>query len=189
MKPALAGVGLAALLALSACEYDPQADETDAAARTEASTQTVAAILGDEADLSQLADALNEAGLAGVLDGNAPYTVFAPTNEAFGKLGDAAGELGSEDNRAALVAVLRGHIVPGTLTRQDIADALSGADGEAVTMETMGEGPLTFGGSGDAITVTAADGTSARLAGAGTRGSNGAVIPIDAVLKDFSSGE
>ena len=84
-----------------------------------------------------------------------------------------------------LAAVLRGHVLPGMLTTGDIAKAIDANGGKAVSMRTMGTGTVNFARNGPDLTVTADDGSSAKLSGAGMSASNGAVLPIDAVLKKF----
>ena len=82
-----------------------------------------------------------------------------------------------------MVAVLRDHIVPGYLTPQDIAKAIEADDDGSIQMRTMGDHVLTFTGEGDAVTVTAEDGATARFAGEALLGSNGVAIPLDGVLR------
>jgi len=87
------------------------------------------------------------------------------------------------EQRAALAALLRDHILPGYVTRDDINDALRRAAGNGVKMKTMGGHVVTFAGTGKAVTVTQEDGSSAKLAGDPLLAGNGVAIPIDGVLK------
>jgi len=177
-RGALAALGAAAL-ALQGCS----SNETGAEETAEASDETLAAMVAEADGLSTVSDALTEAGLAQVFDGAAAYTLFAPQDGAFEELGEAGDDLRSPEQRAAMVAILRDHIVPGYLTPDDIANAVEMADDGSVEMRTMGDHVLTFTGEGDVITVTSEDGSKASFAGDALRASNGVAIPLDGVLK------
>ena len=71
------------------------------------------------------------------------------------------------------------------LTTADIGKAIDANGGKPITMRTMGTGTVSFARNGSDLAVTADDGSSAKLSGAGMAASNGAVLPIDAVLKKF----
>jgi uncharacterized surface protein with fasciclin (FAS1) repeats len=118
-----------------------------------------------------------------VFDGTAPYTILAPQDAAFDKLGEAGTELRKPEQRAAMVAIVRDHIIPGYLTPDDIGDAIDRAAGNGVKMRTMGDHVVTFARDGEAITVTQEDGSTARLVGEPLLAGNGVAIPVDGVLK------
>jgi uncharacterized surface protein with fasciclin (FAS1) repeats len=149
----------------------------------EVSDETLASVVEDADGLSTVSGVLGDAGLEQVFDGAAAYTLFAPQDAAFDALGEAGEELRTAEQRAAMVAILRDHIVPGYLTPDDIANAIEMADDGSVEMRTMGDRTLTFTGERDAITVTAEDGASARFAGDALRASNGVAIPLDGLLR------
>jgi uncharacterized surface protein with fasciclin (FAS1) repeats len=182
-KPILtAALACAGLVLLPACKKT----EGDAGTGTEASKPadtTLAKAIGSAKDLSTVAAALKATGLDAVFDGNASYTVLAPTNAAFDALGDKKSALTAPENGAAMAAALRDHIVPGTLTPDDIGKAIDAAKGEPVKMRTVGNGELTFAKSGSAITVTAPDGSKANFTGDVVAAKNGVAIPIDGLLK------
>lgn len=186
-RPLVAVLSAAAVLApLAACGGARDDQATAAASSTagaRASSDTLAKTLSDTAGLSTVAGALKASGLATVFDGNAPYTLLAPTDDAFGALGEAGAALKTPENAAAMAAVLRAHVLPGVVTTRDIRAALKAHPGKPLKMTTMGGSDVTFAAAGDAITVTAADGASAKLDGNETAASNGVAIPIDAVLK------
>ncbi len=179
MKNTLAFVALAAgLMTLSACNSD-----ADVAGEGEADvgTETLAALLEDADDLSVVSEILGNAGLQGVFDGNAPYTILAPTDAAFSALDIP---LDGEEARAARVAIVREHIVPGFLSRADIEAAI-GRSGGSVEMQTMGSNTLTFSSDGDQLVVASSDGTQGMVTGDVMSGANGSIIPIDTVLKSM----
>jgi len=127
--------------------------------------------------VSSFAAALKKTGLDGIFQGPGDYTVLAPENGAFGSLGET-----SED--AILAAVLREHILPGTILPDDIKAALQAENGEPVSMATMGSGVISFSLAGERIVATSSDGRKAMLSDSPVRAANGVVIPVDAVLRD-----
>jgi uncharacterized surface protein with fasciclin (FAS1) repeats len=177
-------LAVAALMPLAGCG-DNLGDTKEAAATASApaSTGTLATALTDAAGLSTVSGALKSSGLATVFDGNAPYTLLAPDDDAFGALGPAGAALRTPENAAAMATVLRAHVLPGIVTTADIRAALKARQGKPVKMTTMAGSDLTFASEGEAITVTAADGSRAKLSGPETAATNGVAIPIDAVLK------
>ena len=176
-------VAAAALVALGGCSNGT--GNTAQAVATEPSDHTLAEAISSDGDLSTLAGALRDSGLSQIFDGAGSYTILAPTNEAFAKLGDAGKALTQQGDGAAMAAMLRGHIVPGYLTPTDIGSAIDAHGGQA-KIESMGNGELKFTREGDAIKVTAGDGSSAMISGAAVEASNGVAIPLDSVLKNLA---
>lgn len=172
---------LALLLALPACGQDASTPDKSEAAKPQ--SKALSAAIADSADLKTLSGALASTGISAVFDGKASYTVLAPTDGAFAALGDKGKALSQPEEKPALAAVLRDHIVPGTLTREDIAKAIEASGGKPVKMRTVGEGTVSFAKSGDDITVTGADGSTAKIEGAAIAANNGVALPISAVLK------
>ena len=141
-------------------------------------------LLASREDLRQFNRIVASSGLGSVLDGVGPYTLFAPTDSALEGLG--AGQvdaLAGEQMRPQAAALLRAHIVPGTVTRRDLETALGNSRRGPVKMKTMAGGDLTFSREDGAIVVTSADGARARLAGEEEIGTNGAVQPVDGLLR------
>ena len=181
-KRALTALLAGSLLTLGACNSDAEVD-AEGQGNGEIGNETLAALMEDADDLSTVTDIMGSSGLQGVFDGNAPYTVFAPTDEAFSAL-DVP--LEDEETRAARVAILREHIVPGYLSRDDIVAAI-GRSGGSVEMQTMGTNTLTFSGTEDALRVASSDGSQASVTGEVLSGANGSIIPIDGVLKSMNA--
>lgn len=165
-----------AMLALAACSASETAGE-DGAPVT--STKTLGELVKDDRAFGTLETVLNNAGLAAVLDGAGPYTVFAPADGAFEKSGE---DFTGEAMKAPGAALVRAHIVPGALTRRDIEAAIARDSDGKVEMRTMGEGLLTFSRDGDLLKVTAPDGATAALTGQETVAGNGVLQPIDGLL-------
>ena len=83
-------------------------------------------------DHTTLVAAVKAAGLVDTLEGAGPFTVFAPTNEAFAELPKGTVEtLLKPENKDKLTAVLTYHVVPGRLTAQDLADKIDQMGGKA----------------------------------------------------------
>src|SRR5690242_17444133 len=111
---------LAALLGVSAC-MPPGAGTTGPAAvmvggKPMAPTRTIFENTADSADHTRFVHAVKAAGLADTLESPGPYTVFAPTDAAFGRLPPGTlDRLVRPENREGLVRLLSYHIVPGRL--------------------------------------------------------------------------
>ncbi|GAA0639756.1 fasciclin domain-containing protein [Brevundimonas lenta] len=174
MRRALAPV---AALTLVACSGGDDG-KTAGAEAARPSSENLAVALKGEGDLDTLESVTTNSGLASVLEGVGPYTVFAPTNAAF----TAGGDLTGEAAKAEAAALLRAHIVPGALTRQDIRAAIDRAGAGGAKMRTMADGMLTFTRDGETIVVTGPDGATARLTGDEELASNGVLQPLDGVL-------
>ncbi|WP_411287904.1 fasciclin domain-containing protein [Phenylobacterium sp.] len=118
-----------------------------------------------------LAAALTAAGLVNTLKGAGPFTVFAPTDAAFGKLPAGTVEtLLKPENRAQLVAVLTYHVVPGKV----MSSALVGKATEAKTVEGR---TVNIDARMGGVTVN-----GAKVVAADVAASNGVIHVIDTVL-------
>lgn len=119
---------------------------------------------------STLLAAAKAAGLVEALNGPGPITVFAPTDEAFGKLPKGTVEnLLKPENRDALASILKYHVVPGSLTSRDVI-RMSGA-------VTLNGQKIDFSRSGSSVMVDGAAVSSVDIAC-----SNGIIHVVDAVL-------
>ena len=89
-------------------------------------------------DFNTLVTAVKEAGLVDTLKGDGPYTVFAPTDEAFAKLPDGTLESLLAD-KEKLAKVLTYHVVPGKVMSRDIADmqSLNTVEGSSISTSTL----------------------------------------------------
>jgi uncharacterized surface protein with fasciclin (FAS1) repeats len=133
-------------------------------------------------DHATLAKAVKAAGLERTLSGAQPYTLFAPTEAAFGKLPAGASEgLLAPEGKGKLTALLTGHIVQGFVTAEDLTRAVERGKGKA-QLATVGGSTLTFARQGEALVLTDGGGGQARVVSSGQNNSNGVVHGIDAVL-------
>jgi uncharacterized surface protein with fasciclin (FAS1) repeats len=153
-----------------------------APAKGEQPKTSILQALTNSADHKALAKAVQAAGLTETLSGAQPYTLFAPTDSAFGKLPGGAESLAAPEAKGQLVALLAGHIVPGLVTAQDLGRAVDRGKGKA-ELATVGGSNLRFSREGGSIVVTDAAGAQARITRADQLQSNGVVHSIDAVLR------
>jgi uncharacterized surface protein with fasciclin (FAS1) repeats len=126
-------------------------------------------------DHTTLVAAVKAAGLVDTLEGKGPFTVFAPTNAAFGKLpAGTVDTLVKPENKAALTKILTYHVVPGKLEASHLTDGkkLKTVEGEELTVRKSGDKVTIIDAKGDASTVTIPD----------VNQSNGVIHVIDTVL-------
>jgi uncharacterized surface protein with fasciclin (FAS1) repeats len=116
------------------------------------------------------------------LSGAGPFTVFAPTNDAFAKLpAGTVDTLLKPENKAQLTKILTYHVVPGRITAADIA-AAAAANGGTATYTTVEGEPLRFMESGGGWWVIDAQGNRAMITIPNVMQSNGVIHVIDTVL-------
>ena len=134
-------------------------------------------------DHTTLVAAVKAAGLVDTLEGPGPFTVFAPTNEAFAALPKGTVDsLLMPENKDKLTAILTYHVVPGHMTAADIAGQIDQMGGK-LTLKTVQGEELTFERMGkSALTVTDAKGDVARVTIPDVLQSNGVIHVINKVL-------
>lgn len=131
-------------------------------------------------DHTTLVSLVKKAGLVSTLEGPGPFTVFAPTNEAFAKLPKATVSKVTSDN-VLLTKVLTYHVVPGRLTTQDITAQIKAGGGTAELKTVEGDSvAATMDGSN--IRLTGAGGGSAIITIPNVAQSNGEIQVINGVL-------
>ncbi len=133
-------------------------------------------------DHTTLVAAVKAADLVSTLKSDGPFTVFAPTNEAFAKLpaGTVEGLLKPE-NKAQLSKILTYHVVSGNLDAAAVIAAVKSGNGEA-DITTVSGGKLTVTLEMDKVKLTDESGNSAYVVAADLNGSNGVVHVIDSVV-------
>jgi len=132
--------------------------------------------------LSTLVAAVKAAGLVETLSGEGPFTVFAPTNEAFAKLPAGTVEtLLEPENKEQLQSILTYHVLA---TKAPAAAAIKMVQdgGGSASVATVQGGELTFSLQGDSLMVEDSAGNMATVVAADLMQSNGVVHVIDAVL-------
>jgi uncharacterized surface protein with fasciclin (FAS1) repeats len=127
-------------------------------------------------DFTTLVAAVQAAGLEETLRGEGPFTVFAPTDDAFAALPAGTVDTLLADPTGALTDILTYHVVEGEVLAADVV----GMDGQPVT--TVNGGTFTVGVDGDSVTLTDAQGNTVNVVQTDIVTSNGVIHVIDAVL-------
>lgn len=134
------------------------------------------------ADHTTLVAAVKAAGLVDTLKGPGPFTVFAPTNAAFGKLpAGTVDTLLKPENKAMLSGILTYHVVAGKVAAKDVIKLIKEGNGKA-EIKTVAGGILTAKLEGGAVMLTDAKGNSAKVVTADLTSSNGVIHVIDSVV-------
>lgn len=150
-----------------------EAPETTETTEAPEAAGTIVEVAAGNPDFSTLVDLVGKAGLAEALGGEGPFTVFAPTNEAFEKVDKATLEALAADPTGALADVLKLHVVSGKIMA---ADAVA-ADGTSI--DTLGGGKLK---------VEVVDGDvmvgGAKVVTPDVAASNGVIHVLDSVITE-----
>jgi uncharacterized surface protein with fasciclin (FAS1) repeats len=178
---------LAGSLLLAACGGDDDgnaaadttmaADTTSTTAMTPdttAATGTIVDVASSTDGFSTLVTAVKAAGLVDTLSGPGPFTVFAPTDDAFAKL--PSGTLDSllmPENKDQLTSILTYHVVPGTVMASDV---------KAGPVKTVNGAEFTVSMEAGKVVITDAKGNKANVVQTDVTASNGVIHVIDAVL-------
>jgi uncharacterized surface protein with fasciclin (FAS1) repeats len=133
-------------------------------------------------DHTTLVAAVKAGGLVSTLEGKGPFTVFAPTNEAFAALpAGTVDTLLKPENKQMLDKILTYHVVPGRLDSAALDRDIKKGDGKATLKTVQGES-LTVTGSGKSLMVTDEKGGTAQVTIADVMQSNGVIMVIDKVM-------
>lgn len=185
MKSIKFALASAVALSLAACAgeavEETTADETSVAEEATAAGNVVEVAQGDET-FSTLVAAVTAAELGTMLSGEGPFTVFAPTNDAFGKLPEGTVEKLTTEDVDTLTAILQYHVVEGKVDAATLTEAISGAGEEGYTVTTVGGGTFTAAVVDGAVVLTDAAGNTATVTSADVETSNGVIHVIDTVL-------
>jgi len=145
-------------------------DNMDSMNSSNNANKTIAEIAMSTGMHNTLVSALKAAGLDGMLMANGPYTVFAPTDDAFAKLpAGTVDMLMQPENRDKLRAILSYHVVPGNVSAREVM--------EMTSAKTADGAMLRIGMMGDRVMIN-----DANVVKADVRASNGIVHVIDSVL-------
>jgi uncharacterized surface protein with fasciclin (FAS1) repeats len=133
-------------------------------------------------DHTTLVAAVKAGGLVDTLKGKGPFTVFAPTNEAFASLpAGTVDTLLKPENKQTLDKILTYHVVAGKLDSAKLNQDIKKGGGKA-ELKTVEGGILTVSGSGKDLIVMDEKGGSAKVTIADVMQSNGVILVIDKVL-------
>ena len=191
-----------AMISLSACSNEAAAPVAEETAAADAMAPEAAAAGGNSMvggaemfadkpiaenasaapNLTTLVTAVKAAGLVETLAGPGPFTVFAPTNDAFAKVDKATLDgLLKPEAKASLTKVLTYHVVAGKMTAADLAAKITEGKGTAKLKTVAGE-ELTLTMDGDKVKVAGMGGSTAFVTQADVTQSNGVVHVVDGVL-------
>jgi uncharacterized surface protein with fasciclin (FAS1) repeats len=133
-------------------------------------------------DHTTLVAAVKAAGLVDTLSSPGPFTVFAPTNEAFAKLpAGTVDTLLKPENKATLTKVLTYHVVAGKLSAMDLMAKVKAGGGKATLTTVEGE-TLSVSEKAGALWLWDAKGGGAKISIADVNQSNGVIHVVDTVL-------
>jgi uncharacterized surface protein with fasciclin (FAS1) repeats len=136
----------------------------------------------NSAEHTTLVAAVKAAGLVETLKGTGPFTVFAPTNDAFKKLPAGTVEtLLKPENKEMLTKVLTYHVVAGRMDAAAIKKAIKAGMGKA-TLKTVAGGTLTASMMGDKVMLTDEKGGMSHVTIANVMQSNGVIHVVDTVV-------
>ena len=134
-------------------------------------------------DHTTLVAAVKAAGLVDTLEGPGPFTVFAPTNEAFKKLPPGTVEsLVKPENKPTLTKILTYHVVPGRLSAQELADMVDKGGGKAILKTVEGDGLTVMRKGNHHLTLTDDKGDVATITIADVFQSNGVIHVVNGVM-------
>lgn len=159
-------IALAATTGMVKAEHHEEKDKPAAEA---AATKDIVAVASEADDFSTLVAAVKAAGLVETLQGEGPFTVFAPTNAAFDALPEGTVEtLLKPENKEKLKAILLYHVVPAKVMAADVAP---------MKVATAGGAEATITVDGDTVMIDAA-----KVVKTDIIASNGVIHVIDKVI-------
>jgi uncharacterized surface protein with fasciclin (FAS1) repeats len=174
-------MALAAVFAFSCIAAHAQKDPDVGGAPMYATKNIVQNAVNSQ-DHTTLVAAVKAGGLVDTLEGPGPFTVFAPTNEAFAKLpAGTVDNLLKPENKDTLVKILTYHVVAGKITAKDLKKQIKAGGGKAV-LKTVQGGSLTATWQGGKIVLTDEKGGTSTVTIADVFQSNGVIHVVDSVL-------
>lgn len=133
-------------------------------------------------NFTTLVAAVKAADLVETLSGEGPFTVFAPTNDAFAKLPDGTVEtLLKPENKIALTSILTYHVVSGKYEAAAVIEAINGNDG-SFTVTTVQGNDIVLSLVDGKVTLTDAKGGASTVIMADVSASNGVIHALDTVV-------
>jgi uncharacterized surface protein with fasciclin (FAS1) repeats len=168
---------------ISACVLAAVAIAPNVFAQTKMNAdKTIVATAVSSKDHTTLVAAVKAAGLVETLSSAGPFTVFAPTNDAFNKLpAGTVDNLVKPENKATLTKILTYHVVAGKVTAADLVALIKKGNGK-VDVKTVAGGLLTASLSGNSVILTDEKGGKSTVTAADLMQSNGVIHVVNAVL-------
>lgn len=145
-------------------------------------TETIVGVAASNENFTTLVAAVKAADLVGTLNSDGPFTVFAPTNEAFAKLPAGTVEtLLKSENKGTLSSILTYHVVAGKFMAADVMKAIKDNNGKFVITTVNGE-KLTAHIMNGNVMLQDAKGNSSTIILTDVDASNGVIHAIDSVV-------
>ncbi len=183
MKKAILSTLAVAMLALTSFSASAQKKDPDVGGAAMYPNKTIVQNAVNSPIHTTLVAAVKAAGLVDTLNSAGPFTVFAPTNDAFAKLpAGTVDTLLKPENKDTLVKILTYHVVPGRITSKMLAKDIKKGGGKATLKTVQGEELTFMMPSPGTITITDAKGGTATVTTADVYQSNGVIHVIDSVL-------
>ena len=180
----LRAIALGTVLSMSAIAGAAYAANPDVGGAPMSESKNIIENAINSKDHTTLVAAVKAAGLVETLEGKGPFTVFAPTNEAFAALpAGTVDNLLKPENKAMLVKILTCHVVAAKAMAADVMSMVK-ADGGKHVVDTVGGCKLTLQTTADGkgVTVTDESGGVANVTIADVVQSNGVIHVVDKVL-------
>lgn len=182
LKKTLLASMAAAVLALTSLNASAQMKDPDVGGAAMYPNKTIVENAVNSPIHKTLVAAVKAAGLVDTLNSKGPFTVFAPTDDAFAKLPAGTVEtLVKPENKDTLTKILTYHVVPGKIDSKKIAAMIKKGKGTA-TLKTVQGQVLTFTMANGMVVITDAKGGTANITTADVYQSNGVIHVIDTVL-------
>ncbi|MDA9872992.1 fasciclin domain-containing protein [Saprospiraceae bacterium] len=144
--------------------------------------KTIVDVAAGNKDFTTLVTALKAADLVSALQGEGPFTVFAPTNDAFAKIDTKTlSSLLEAGNKEALANILTYHVVSGKLAASDVVAALKKGDG-MVELKALNGQVITVIQKDDKIWLKDSNGDVSEIIATDVMGSNGVIHVIGTVV-------
>jgi uncharacterized surface protein with fasciclin (FAS1) repeats len=150
--------------------------------KSSSAQETIVGVAAGNKDFTTLVTALKAADLVGALQGDGPFTVFAPTNDAFAKIdAKTLASLLEAKNKKALANILTYHVVSGKLTATDVVNALKKGKG-TVELKALNGQVLTVVQKDEKIWLKDSSGNYSEITATDVMGSNGVIHVINTVV-------
>lgn len=184
----IAAVALFGLVAVSCGKKENTEASTETMVDTTATTEVavmepnIVEVASGNENFSTLVAAVTAADLATTLSGDGPFTVFAPTNDAFAKLPAGTVEtLLKPENVEKLKSILTYHLISGKFDAATVIDAIK-TNNNKYTVTTVQGAKIDLSLDGDKVILTDATGAKSTVTMADVAASNGVIHAIDTVV-------
>lgn len=182
MKKTFLATMAAAALAITSFSASAQMKDPDVGGAAMYPTKNIVENAANSPIHTTLVAAVKAGGLVDTLSGPGPFTVFAPTNDAFAKLpAGTVDTLVKPENKDTLDKILTYHVVAGKVSSKQLIAMIKKGHGKAELKTVQGE-TLTASLSGNNVILTDAKGGTATVTTADVFQSNGVIHVIDSVL-------